>query len=989
MRLSKRKYDRRLTGVFIFLIAACAAGVCATSYAHHLLAAGRPAQTVLILFGTAALFAALAASTLRALRREEEPEKPAWYYPAMAAALTLALSLVSYFFAGMWPFGENTCVMSDMYSQYMPLYAYFRSVLRGEGGSLLNSLQMGMGLSMVPTIGYYLASPLNLLTALFPREYMAECFLLIITCKTVIAAAAFAACAQYLSGRRSVVSVLTALLYATSMFFVAYSWNLMWFDVVMFVPLAVLSLERLLRGGKPLLYILTLAYTLFANFYAAYMLCLFLVLYFFAWCLREGCGGRRFWNRAVRFGVCSALGGCLAACMVLPTWLGLKLTSAAGEKLPELKANFELLELYGRHFFGVVPTELHVTDLPNIACGVLPMLALPLYAMAGRIPLRRRLTYLGLWAILSASMALNIPNLVWHGMHGPNGLPYRYAFLYVFVVLLMTHDLLCHLDSLRLPQVLGAGTALVAYVLVMEKVSTQDIPLTSVYLTAVLLVIYTAILALAASRRLRAGAVAAVLLFACSAEALFSADETRGQLADSGFLTKHDGYLFSDSHQLLGEMGAEAAGLIRAEGPFFQRVDSSERFTRMDGALYGYNGLSIFCSTYYYATTKTMEHLGFACNTVNSHYLLGYLPTLESLLGARYYISSYELPYEPGLTEIARRAKGEVSWLLYRNDDALGAGFVGTDALRSWRSTSGDPVESQNSLYQALTGDSRQVLVPNREAQQTAGCAASVNASRNGAGFTAHCAKAGDSSDITVTVTTPGQLYFFVDCQKATKIEVVGAKSQIEKPKEPTFINYGPAAAGDTVTVRVSADQQVSGTIYALTLNEQVFDKAVSALKAGGYQVDSYSDTRLHGTVTAPEGGGVLLTTLSYDAGWEASLDGEKVRTRAVDEGLLAVDLPAGTHTLELTFHTRGLKSGLMLSLAGVFGTALLLLLRRRFGLWGPDALADGLPWKELPEPEPEPAPEPEPESEPESEPQAGREPELPANFTEEGDAEK
>jgi uncharacterized membrane protein YfhO len=646
-----RRNDRRALIVSAILTLLLSAGVYVAAWAHHTLSASYPVQKPLIVLGAAALFWVLTQYVSRALARDADPARSGWYCPLMAAALTLAVTLVSYFFTGMWPVGENTCVMSDMYSQYMPLYAYFRGVLRGEGGSMINSVQMGMGLSMIPTIGYYLASPLNLLTVLFPKEYMAECFLLIITVKTVLAAAAFAACAQYLSGRRGDAQIVSAMLYAVSMFFVAYSWNLMWFDVVMAVPVAVLALERLLRGGKPLLYILVLAYALFANFYAAYMLCLFLALYFAAWCVREGCGGRAFWNRAVRFGLCSLLGGCLAACMVLPTWLGLKVTSAAGEKLPALKTNFELLELYGRQFFGVVPTELHVTDLPNIGCGVLPLLAVPLYATTGRIPLRRRLTLLGLWVILSASMALNIPNLVWHGMHGPNGLPYRYAFLYVFVVLLMTADVLDHLADLKLPQVLVSAAALIAYVLVMEMISTQEMPLTCFYITAALLIVYGAILALAASRRLRAGAAAAVLLFVCAAEGLYSADETRGQLRDMSFLTKHDGYLVADSRRLLGRMGADAAARIRAEDGAFHRVDSSERFTRMDGALYGYNGLSIFCSTYYYATTKTMENMGFACNTVNSQYLLGYLPTLETLLGTRYYISSFDLSNEPGLTE--------------------------------------------------------------------------------------------------------------------------------------------------------------------------------------------------------------------------------------------------------------------------------------------------------------------------------------------------
>lgn len=76
-------------------------------------------------------------------------------------------------------------------------------------------------------------------------------------------------------------------MYAMMMYTLAYFWNIMWLDVVMILPLVVMCFEKLMREGKYLPYILTLAYALYANYYIGFMLCLFMVLYFLFYLLRR------------------------------------------------------------------------------------------------------------------------------------------------------------------------------------------------------------------------------------------------------------------------------------------------------------------------------------------------------------------------------------------------------------------------------------------------------------------------------------------------------------------------------------------------------------------------------------------------------------------------------------------------------------------------------------------------------------------------------
>jgi hypothetical protein len=79
---------------------------------------------------------------------------------------------------------------------------------------------------------------------------------------------------------------------------------------------------------------------------------------------------------------------------------------------------------------------------------------------------------------------------------------------------------------------------------------------------------------------------------------------------------------------------------------------------------------------------------------------------------------------------------------------------------------------------------------------------------------------------------------------------------------------------------------------------------------------------------TKADAGGTLKLVESWDPGWSARLDGAPAPVSAVEGFLLGVKVPAGEHTVLLSYRTPGLRTGLALSLLGLASVALLLLLR-------------------------------------------------------------
>ena len=75
-----------------------------------------------------------------------------------------------------------------------------------------------------------------------------------------------------------------------------------------------------------------------------------------------------------------------------------------------------------------------------------------------------------------------------------------------------------------------------------------------------------------------------------------------------------------------------------------------------------------------------------------------------------------------------------------------------------------------------------------------------------------------------------------------------------------------------------------------------------------------------------------MLFAVPYDDGFSATVNGQPAEILSVDNGLMAVQVPAGESDIVFTYHTPGLRlsAGISLSALAVYGVYLLVLRRRR-----------------------------------------------------------
>ena len=84
------------------------------------------------------------------------------------------LSMMAIFIGnGIYPFGDQSFMHSDMYHQYVPFLEEFVRKVR-DGEPLYYSWRIGMGSNYLSLYGYYSASPFNWLMLLLPEKYLIE-----------------------------------------------------------------------------------------------------------------------------------------------------------------------------------------------------------------------------------------------------------------------------------------------------------------------------------------------------------------------------------------------------------------------------------------------------------------------------------------------------------------------------------------------------------------------------------------------------------------------------------------------------------------------------------------------------------------------------------------------------------------------------------------------------------------------------------------------
>lgn len=792
---------------------------------------------------------------------------------AIASFLVPVLVMIIIFIQrGIFPFGEESFLRTDMYHQYAPFFSEFQYKLT-HGGSLLYSWDVGMGVNFAALYAYYLASPFNWLLILCPKKLIIEFMTYMIVLKIGLSGLAMNGYLRKHYRTERFGTAFFGILYALSGYMAAYSWNIMWLDCIFLFPVIMLGLERLVHEKRWGLYCISLGFSILSNYYISIMICIFLVIYFGALLILEG---KRSWKDTMtcagQFSLASLGAGGFAGCVLVPEVLALQSTASGSSTFPKtFSSYFSILDMIARHI-GNVEVEIGLDHWPNIYCGVAVLMFFLMYLACRRIPVKEKAVYCSLLLFFYLSFSVNVLNFLWHGFHYPNSLPCRQSFIYILLLLSMCCHGYLHLDDIPWKHVVLAFWGAVAFVLIAEKTVTESAFHFIVFYAAILfLALYTGLLWLYHQGRNRN-------VLTLLALGLVSLEAAINMTATSVTITSRTSYVRDneDVRTLVNEMIPHNT---------FYRVEKMTRKTKNDGAWMNFPSVSLFSSVANADLSKLFRQLGCESST-NAYSITGSTPLINSLFSVRYGLYS-ETPHSSPLLSYMGESG---STYLYENAYTLPLAFLLPSELEyQFHPESGIPAEVQNQLTDLL--GCRPALID---------AWGDVNA-----------------QTFRFTPEQDGDYYVYVINKNIEEVTVNMAEDSetFDHVNRGYFVELGWCPAGQEITVTCTGDEIMDARAYRF--DEDSLGEVYEKLKGGGMTVTRWQDTRIEGIVQADEAG-LLFTSIPYDKGWKVLVDGQEVEGRKVMDAFLGFDLAAGNHQVSLEYTPPGLKAGAAVSVISI-----------------------------------------------------------------------
>lgn len=854
-------------------------------------------------------------------------------YVMLAFVCSAVLMLLVYYCFDIIPFGEKTVLRMDLYHQYGPLFAELYDRIT-QLKSMLYSWNTGGGGAFLGNYFNYLSSPIGgLIVLLFGHENVPEAIGAMVFLKNVLAAASMAFYLKKSTGKNDFTISAFGILYAFCGFFIAYYWNIMWIDAMYLLPLIVLGIERIINKQKATFYIVMLAVSFFSNYYMSYMICIFAVLYFLVYFFSnysikevlptkpiyvddDGEIYKRkvddvLYSRFVTSGLLFALGSFvavgLAAVALLPTYFCLKACSATSGTFPaDYQFYNNIFDFLANHLSSLDPTirSSGETVLPNVYCGIIAVMLVPLYIFCDKIKAKERAAHIILLAVFFLGFNLNYLNYIVHAFHFPNDLPFRFSFIYSFVLLSMAYKALINIKSFSTKALLGSGVATILFIVLVQEIGSKNVQEATVYLSIAFVAVYTVVLGLMKKKEFAQSAVSLLLMCCVFAEvAVCDTDH---------FVMSQQKPNFVNGYTEFRELKEK---LDTVEGNDKYRMELTDINTLMDASWFNYNGVSVFSSMAYEKSANLQHNLGLNSNYINSYVYAPQTPVYNAMMSLKYLVNNDGSMMNGELFE---EVAGNDSFTAYRNNYYLPIAYCVSDEVSKWITTGSNPFEIQNDYWTRATdvGDVFKKIPASTYSTDNIRDDEAI-LSEN---FTYYKDAVNESGSMVIKYEVPESenVYLYADCKTAESISVSGTNgfSKTQDPDDPYVLDCGYYEKGEIITLEISipADKESGyADIYAVGLDMNNFEAGYNKLAASTMDITEFTDTHIKGTVNV-KATELVYTSINYDEGWEITVDGEKVEPIAIGGALIGIDAAPGIHTIEMTYKPKGFAIGAIVS---------------------------------------------------------------------------
>jgi uncharacterized membrane protein YfhO len=873
--------------------------------------------------------------------------------------LPLLMIWTFYALCGVWPFGDSTILTGDLGLEFVSFYKYFLSTFTTKN-DLTYMLCKTIGGEAPGLASYYLHDPLLPILFLFPGEKITVGIEVFFSIQAALAGLSM----SFLLNRRyekRITSVIFSTAYSLCGFFIGYLVLTIYMTTLAFLPIVLYLFLNYLDGdGRKgrLLAILSIALYIYLHYYLGFMLIIFLGLLFLTRLIEKPDLFRRIPDTALTVLTALLIDGLhlLRTALALK---GMKTTSTADYSWHK---NFPMSEVFAQFYSGSTRNVV----MPLIYCSI-PVIFMALYYfLSGKYHIRQKLANALLLATLFISMQINTLDSVWHGFNNPEGFLWRYSY-YVSIIMIVlgykgwlaliqtqaadTSDTQAVTDTraespvdavsadrstpsgllLPLAKCIAIGALLFGYLTWQARKGNPYLDPPRQIVNTLLIIAVTAAMILVILRHMSVThevikkwlPTAGIILLALitMSDLLYDARTIYMRLnGDDDVLPSISEYEAEYRHidDAIREVQAMDDGFYRIEKDFDMAVNDTAKFD--------YMGLSHNSSCEQDAVIDWLRNFGFCKTVYYTYYNGGSTSFADCIFGVKYLLSDKgDCSRFADKPSLYTRLENSSDFRLYQNKYTLPIAFGAPSALKDLTFGDNNTFEKQNEVASCWPGTSEKDIYRRASSSKYL-----EGAQEQEAG---HFVKTDEEGyivyDIKVTDDLPLYMYFSAPARQSAEVFVNDESYDWYFTENHwNVLNIGTYEKGDTVEVKMQIlndDLWITEACFYYEDPEALskWGQSAALFTEGIGEIDEVSSSHFRINADLTDNRTVVLS-IPYDSAWHIKCDGRRVKGVPVMEMLLGMDIPSGSHTIEMKYVPHGTVPGIFISLAGIILLVLL-----------------------------------------------------------------
>ena len=838
----------------------------------------------------------------------------ALYYKTFFIGVIFMIAL--YILLSISPFGKYSTLRVDFYHQYGPMLAEYYDRVHNIS-NFIYSFNVGLGLPFYRNFLNYLSSPFNIIMFFFRRTDLVTSYGFVIALKGICAAVAMVFYLSHKFKTKDNKLIALGLLYAFSAYYSAYYWNIMWIDGMVFLPIITSGIERIINENKWKLYTISLAIMLVANYFMGYMICIFSVVYFIFYLIlkthisfKKGNVIKSFkeafafmFKKCCIFGTCSLIAGLICSVFLIPMFLSLKSISATGGSIPTTQYyDFKIIDFLKGHLTAAKVTIFASDTItnPNISAGILSVALLLAFIVNAKISLKHKICYGLILGFFIAAFFVPQLDYVLHAFHVPNDLPYRYSFIYTFILMIIAAYGMMNIKNLKLPIVISGYALLMAILFAISEDNWADLDKNMIYINMILLTLYFMFYISLKYLHNKWNIFSYGLILVVFIELLIS---STGNWKATQVL---DGFYedYKSTEKLLDT-------IRKQDDEKFYRIENTNMMTLNDGAWYNYYGVNTFSSMAYESLAKLQHSLGMPGNQINSYFYVQSTPIYDIMFDIKYFIGQRN-----DYTRYEETFIGDEN--ANKNLYNVGLAFGANRNLNEWDYESSNPFHIQQDFIEKSTGVKDVLFEPPLKKKEE------LFNDGNRTVYKYYFKNNKDNSYYYANeysidfVVIGGCVYYNNDNYDEVLSQIEGLEySYAEDYDEEKVINI--YSADDYIEVIVGYNNYYTKGFELYQIDHNALNEAYVKLYSNRLNITDFKESTIKGNIYLEENQ-LVYTSIPYDEGWHVYVDGKEVETRKLGDALLVFDCEAGNHDIKLTYKIPYFKLGASLSGLTILG---------------------------------------------------------------------